>query len=40
MRWSEFERLAEARAGDFAVPQSVVAAGGVVRSERHRRRVP
>jgi CBS domain-containing protein len=34
MRWSEFERLAEARPGDFAVPQSMVAAGGVVRPRR------
>jgi acetoin utilization protein AcuB len=34
MRWSEFERLAEARPGDFAVPPSMVAAGGVVRPRR------
>jgi Ala-tRNA(Pro) deacylase len=38
MRWSEFERLAEARPGDFAVPQSVVEAGGVVRPRRRRGR--
>jgi Ala-tRNA(Pro) deacylase len=40
MSWSEFERLAGAHAGDFAVPQAMVAAGGVLRGERHRRRVP
>lgn len=38
MRWTEFERLAEARAGDFAIPQSMVAAGGVVRPRGRRAR--
>jgi Ala-tRNA(Pro) deacylase len=35
MRFSEFERLVDAHPGDFAIPQSVVAAGGVAQS-RHR----
>jgi Ala-tRNA(Pro) deacylase len=39
MRWSEFERLADASTGDFAVPQSMVAAGGIARATRHRRGV-
>jgi len=40
MRWSEFERLVYAHPGDFAIPQSVVAAGGVVQSRGRRRRPP
>ena len=34
MRWSEFERLIGAHPGDFAVPQAIVAAGGVARPRR------
>ncbi len=40
MRWSEFERLVDAHSGDFAIPQSVVAAGGVAQSRRRHRRPP
>jgi Ala-tRNA(Pro) deacylase len=40
MRWSEFERLVDARPGDFAVPQSIVAAGGVAQPRRRGRRAP
>jgi Ala-tRNA(Pro) deacylase len=38
MRWSEFERLVDAHPGDFAIPQSVVAAGGVAQPRRRARR--
>jgi Ala-tRNA(Pro) deacylase len=40
IRWSEFERLVDAHPGDFAIPQSVVAAGGVAQSRRRRPRSP
>ncbi len=40
MRWSEFERLVDAHPGDFAIPESVVAAGGVAQSRRRRGRSP
>jgi Ala-tRNA(Pro) deacylase len=36
MRSAEFRRLVDARAGDFAIPESLVAAGGVVRRGRPR----
>jgi hypothetical protein len=38
MRAVEFGRLVDARAGDFAIPVSLVAAGGVVQRRRPRRR--
>jgi Ala-tRNA(Pro) deacylase len=38
MRSAEFRRLVDARAGDFAIPESLVAAGGVVRRRRPRSR--
>jgi Ala-tRNA(Pro) deacylase len=38
MRSAEFRRLADARAGDFAIPEALVAAGGVVRRGRTRGR--
>lgn len=38
MRSAEFRRLVEARPGDFAVPETLVAAGGVARPRRARRR--
>jgi Ala-tRNA(Pro) deacylase len=37
MSGAEFERLVDARAGDFAVPESLVAAGGVARARGRRR---
>jgi Ala-tRNA(Pro) deacylase len=36
MTTTEFRRLADAQVGDFAVPEAVVAAGGVVRSRVRR----
>jgi len=38
MSSAEFRRLADARDGDFAVPESLVAAGGVARPPRRVRR--
>ena len=40
LRWTEFERLVDARPGDFAIPESMVAAGAVAQPRRRRRRRP
>jgi Ala-tRNA(Pro) deacylase len=37
MRFDEFARLVDAREGDFAVPEALVAAGGVALRRRRRR---
>jgi len=39
MRWSEFKRLVDAHPGDFAIPESIVEAGGAVGVKRRHRRV-
>jgi len=38
MSSTEFRRLVEAQAGDFSIPQAVIAAGGVARPRRPRGR--